>query len=771
VTGRRPRRPGPPPAAPAGKWRLGTVVVALAAGAAIALGALAWRTLAQKGAASFSGKEAAPFSPNVLLVTIDTLRWDRLGTYGAREAATPVLDGIAARGVRFDTAIAQAPLTAPSHASILAGVIPPRHGVRDNGGFALPESLPTLAEAFQRAGYRTAAFVSGFPLDRRFGFARGFDHYDDRLPRGSSRRRAEYVERRADATTGRALQWLDRGGDATPGGAAPARPWFVWVHYFDPHAPYEPPPDAAARAPGRPYDGEIAFVDQQLGRLLAALERTAGGRDRTIVLVTADHGEALGEHGEETHGVFLYDATLRVPWVMEGPGVSKGTIAHTIARGVDVMPTLLDLAGVEIPGGLDGRSLAPAARGGTLGDEPAYAESLFARIQLGWSPLYAWRTSRWKVIDAPRPELYAIDRDPGETSNRAVAEGDTAARLLRQLRAVLEVPTPEARVTPDRASAERLRALGYASGGPAPAAAGPAVDPKDRIALVNRMWRGMALIDADPASAARELAAVLADDPDVHIARRYLAVALANGGDRRRAAAEIERLARTGSATADDYLLLADWRRSVGDAAGARAALDEASRRDPRSPEPVLAQARAALDAHDLDAAAAAFARVLELSPGHGEALRGTGEVAMERGDLAGATLRFEQIVAADADDAGARVRLGVLRARAGRLEEALALFRAAVALDPADGEALLTLGGALAKMGRPGEAVPYFERAVEAGLRTPVAFNSLGAARMESGDRAGALSAFRESLEIAPAQPAIRDLVTKLSPRTGSRP
>ncbi len=746
-----------------------TVVIALAAGTLVALGAVAWRTLAEKGADSFSAKEAA-LSPNVLLVTIDTLRWDRLGAYGARDAATPVLDALAARGLRFETAIAQSPLTAPSHASILTATIPPRHGVRDNGGFALPPPLPTVAEVFQRAGYRTAGFVSGFPLDRRFGFARGFERYDDRLPRGSGRRRAEYVERRADTTTDRALRWLAEEAGATPVGGARDRAWFAWVHYFDPHAPYEPPADAASRVPGRPYDGEIAFVDQQLGRLLDALDRSGSG-DRTIVLVTADHGEALGEHGEETHGVFLYDATLRVPWVMAGPGVSHGTVTQVLARGVDVMPTLLDLAGLDRPGGLDGRSLATAARGGTLRDEPAYAESLFARIHFGWSPLYAWRSSRWKVIDAPRPELYAVDRDPAETSDWAAAEADTARQLLRQLRAAREVATPDARLAADRGSTERLRALGYASGTPAPAAPGQAVDPKDRIGLVNRMWRGLSLVDAAPAVAARELSAVLAGDADLHLARRHLAVAYANAGDRVRAVAEIERLVQEGGASGDDHLLLAEWRRALGDAAGARAALDEAARRDPGSPEPLLARGRTALVERDLDGAAAAFGKVLEQSPGHAEALRGLGEVAMARGDLAGATARFEQIVGADPVDTEARVKLGVLRARAGRLDEALALFREAVALDPQQGEALLALGGALAKTGRPREAVAYFERAVAAGLRTPVALNGLGAARLESGDRAGALAAFRASLAADPAQPSIRTLVTKLSTRTGSRP
>jgi arylsulfatase A-like enzyme/Tfp pilus assembly protein PilF len=702
----------------------------------------AWRT--------FGGRAPAR-SPNVLLVTIDTLRWDRLGCYGYEGAATPVVDDLAARGVRFETVSAQGPLTAPSHASILTGAIPPRHGVRDNGGFELPDHLPTLADAFRRAGYRTAAFVSGFPLDRRYGFARGFDTYDDRLPRGDDRRRAAYVERRADATTDLVVKWLD--------GAA-ATPWFLWVHYFDPHTPYEPP-DPGGRFRDRPYDGEIAFVDAQFGRVLDALERLEA-RDRTVVAVTADHGEALGEHGEETHGVFLYDATLRVPWVMAGPGIPARGVLRGLARGIDVMPTLLDLAGLSVPDAIDGRSLRAAVLGGTVADEPAYAESLFAQIHLGWAPVYAWRTAAWKLIDAPRPELYALDADPRETQDRAAAERETVDRLLRQLRTARQVATPAAAVAPDRAAAERLRALGYAGGAPA-AAAGPAKDPKDGIAIVNRLWHGLTLVRLEPAAAARELSAVLDADPDVHIARRYLAMALANTGAYARAAREIDTLVRRDAATADDYRLLGEWRRLAGDAPGARAALAESVRRDPASPEPLLAQARASLAEHDYERAAATFDRVLALAPGHPEALRGLAEVALARGDVAGAARRFEQILADDPRDADARVKLGVLRVRAGRLGDGLALFREAVALAPENAEALAALGGALAKSGRPADAVPYFERAVAAGPRTAAVLNGLGAARLESGDRARALAAFRESLALVPAQPAIRALVAKL--------
>ena len=343
-----------------------------------------------------------PARPNVLLITIDTLRWDRLGSYGAAHNPTPVLDRLAARGTRFETAIAHVPLTAPSHASILTGLTPVRHGVRDNGAFVLTEKI-TLASTFRAAGYATGAFVSGFPLDRRFGFAAGFQTYDDRLPGSDGPGRAAYTERRADDTTERALAWLAASAGNRPSSSGAAPPWFLWIHYFDPHAAYDPPQPWKGKMPTA-YDGEVAFVDDQIGRLFGKLAQM-GAESQTIVAVTADHGESLGAHNEETHGVFIYDATLRVPLIVAGPGISAGSVPKVVGRGVDVMPTLVDVAGLQVPEHLDGRSLKLALEGRTMDDEGTYVESLLAERQFGWAALRGFRDSRWKYIDAPEPEL------------------------------------------------------------------------------------------------------------------------------------------------------------------------------------------------------------------------------------------------------------------------------------------------------------------------------------------------------------------------------
>jgi choline-sulfatase len=688
--------------------------------------------------------------PNVLLVTIDTLRADHVGCYGDAAAATPVLDALAARGVRFATAIAHAPLTAPSHASILTGLLPLGHGVRDNGSFVLPPSPTTVAEVFRAAGYRTAAFVSGFPLDHRFGFTRGFDTYDDRMLRGRDPRRAVYVERRAADVTRAAVDWV-RSAQA---------PWFAWVHYFDPHAPYEPPADLASRFASSPYDGEVAYVDRELGHLLAAAEPGPPG---TIVLVTADHGESLGEHGEATHGVFVYDATLRVPWIMAGPGLPRGRVAPVVARGIDVAPTLLDYAHLHVPRAMQGRSLRPAADGQPMEDAPAYAESLFCKLNLGWAGLHAWRTARWKLIEAPRPELYDLEADPGEKRDVSAARADEARTLRAALQGALAATPPVASTAPDREALERLRTLGYVAGTPSTARP-TGRDPKDGIELVERLERGLAEARADPPLAVAQLTAVLAADPDAPLARRYRAIAYQYAGRYEDSVADLRALEARRPLTLDDLTVLAESLRLAGRNAEALAALDRAAALDPRAPEPPLLRARTLRAMGRSEEAGAALRQALALDPGNGEARRGLGELALERGATDEAASLLEPIVAGDPTDVPALVKLGAARMRAGRVDDALALFERAVALDPTNAEALLDLAGALGKSGRSAEAVPRFEKAIEIGGRTTTALNGLGIARLESGDAAGAARAFRESLALDPHQAGIADLLQKVS-------
>jgi len=685
--------------------------------------------------------------PNVLLVTIDTLRADHVGCYGDQLASTPTLDALAKRGVRFETAVSHVPLTGPSHASVLTGRTPLGHGFRNNGGFVLAPSVKTAAEDFRQAGYRTAAFISGFPLDRRFGFDRGFDTYEDHLPRGNDTRRTPYVERFADATTDAVVQWLQASGSK-------AGPWFLWVHYYDPHAPYEPPADMAARFPASPYDGEIAFVDRQLARLLQSVEQR-GDLANTVVLATADHGESLGEHGEGTHGVFIYDATLRVPWIMAGPHIPAGRVSPTVARLIDVLPTLVDYAGVPRRAELEGRSLRPAADGRAMDDAPSYAESLYSELELGWAPLYAWRTSRYKFIEAPHAELYDLEQDASEKANQFAQQPGRAEDLRHGLQAVLRQPAPAAAAAPaDPETIERLRSLGYVSGESASGSASGALrDPKDGIRFLPRLNRAMSTARTEPDVAISELTAVLNDDPGLLMARRTRAVAYAAAGRHELAIADLRVLEKAGELAPDDEVVLGDNLRFAGRLPEAAAVLDRAARENPKFPQPLLSLAEVRIAERKYDDAAAVCERVLKIVPDQIEALRRLGDLALLREDISGAGARYARILELDPHDVPAMTKLGVVRMRTGRADEGTRLFRQAVERDATNGEALLYLAGALASSGRQAEALPYFERARAADPRSTMVLNGLGLTRLALGDKAGAGAALRKSLRLDPSQ------------------
>jgi arylsulfatase A-like enzyme/Flp pilus assembly protein TadD len=716
-------------------------------------------TLLVAGCGTGGTRATSPARPNVLLVTIDTLRADHVGCYGSKNASTPTIDALARRGVRFETAVAHAPLTGPSHASILTGQLPLGHGFRNNSGFTLSPRVKTAAEDFRKSGYRTAGFVSGFPLDRRFGFDRGFDTYDDRLPKGNDRRRTPYVERFADATTDAALRWL----------AAPAdrqAPWFLWVHYYDPHAPYEPPGDLAERYRDAPYDGEIAFVDRQLARLLQASDK-ASGTAGTIVLVTADHGESLGEHGEGTHGIFVYDATLRVPWVMAGSQIPAGRVSPTVARSIDVLPTLADYAGLPRLADVDGRSLRPAADGRPMSDAPSYAESLYAELELGWAPLYAWRTAGLKYIKAPRPELYDLGKDGSERDNQVEEQRPRAAEMSRTLDDALlhaAPPAPTAAVDPE--AAERLRALGYVSGGRVSRPPGAARDPKDGIRLLPALNRGMSAARTEPELAIRELTAVIKEDPGLLMARRTRAVAYAAAGRHDLAIADLRVLDKEGELTAEDAVVLGDNLRAAGRQEEAALILERASRENPAFTQPLISLAEVKIQERKYEEAAALCERVLTQVPDHIEALRRLGDLALLKEDLGGAASRYSRIVDLDPADVAALTKLGVVRMRTGRADDAMQLFRRAIDRDPKNTEALLYLAGALASGGRPAEALPYFQRALDAGPPSTMALNGLGLTRLALGDSTGAAAAFRQSLKLDPQQPQIAQALDNLKSR-----
>jgi arylsulfatase A-like enzyme len=420
------------------------------------------------------GKERAPVS--VLLVTLDTTRADRLGCYGADRATTPNLDALAKEGVRFDEAISPAPLTLPSHASLMTGLVPRRHGVRNNALFRLGDEPDVLAETLSRNGYRTAAFVSAAVLDRITGIDRGFEHYDDTV-RVGSRQAFNYEERAASQTTDAALGHIDE----------LEGPFFLWVHYFDPHLPYVPPPPFDERFPDRPYDGEIAFMDDQVGRLLKAVRART---ESLLIVVAGDHGESLGEHGEDAHGVFVYQATQRVPLIVAGPGVPRGKVVDQRVGLVDVAPTVLDLLDLPPLPDTDGRSVVSVLHGKKVDPRGYELESFFPSYAYGWSPIRGLVREGYKYIDAPRGELYRLPTDPGETKNLIADETRRSSALAEELGALVEDDTATVpAVDPElEEQKQRLEALGYVGG--SSTAEDAAIDPKDGIAWIADLEAG-----------------------------------------------------------------------------------------------------------------------------------------------------------------------------------------------------------------------------------------------------------------------------------------
>jgi arylsulfatase A-like enzyme len=460
---------------------------------------------------------------NVLLVSIDTLRADHVGAYGAPSARTPTLDALSAAGVRFERAISPTPITLPSHATLLTALDPPRHGVRHNGIHRLTDEVETVAERVGAAGWATGAVVGSLMLAAEGGLDRGFDHYDDWI-----RPENEHFEgqRRAHEVTAAALAWLDRA----------SRPFLLFVHYYDPHALYEPPAPFDSQSE-HPYDGEIAYVDAMLGRLLDGL-RERGELDRTLVVVTSDHGESLGEHDELTHAYSVYDATQHVPLLISGPGVPAGRVVDGVVRTADVAPTLLARLGLAPIPGVDGSDLSPLWATDESSDRIAYVESLATRIDHGWSSLHGLRTPRHLYIRAPRPELYRVADDAGQTRNRLPAATSGDSKLAADLETILEARLANQRDTTEAAVSDearaRLHALGYAI--PETPVAGNGVDPKDGRRMLGRFREAVDLATAGQHRAAAEIfEELLVSSQDSIMLRLWLGSTWLNAGELDRA--------------------------------------------------------------------------------------------------------------------------------------------------------------------------------------------------------------------------------------------
>jgi arylsulfatase A-like enzyme/Tfp pilus assembly protein PilF len=691
------------------------LAAAIAAVVLIALGAAGAWLIRSKRSPPLAG--ASCHGCNLLLITVDTLRADRVGAFGSARGLTPTLDRLAAAGLRLTRAYTSAPLTLPAHASLLTSSSPPVHGVRNNSLFRVGGNVPTLATVLKAAGYRTGAFVGAFVLDARFGLGRGFDVYDDRYGEKASGDPGEGPERRAEDVIRPATDWIVE-GTARPS-AISHQPWFAWVHLFDPHAPYSAPEPYASRH--EPYDAEVAYADAALGWLVDALS-AAGELDRTLIVFTADHGESLSEHGEPTHGVFVYESTMKVPafiWAGERIG---GRSYGGVTRLIDLAPTAAALLGVAIPPAFEGRSLLAAVdRGEAEGQSPpAYIEAMDANLTRNWSPLTGIVSGAFKLIDLPIPELYDLVRDPGEAANlfaREPARARVLTALLRdQAAQFARHASPAARTALDTEARQRLQALGYAASAADPATRvyTDADDPKALMPAANDLNRALAAFrQGGGASAIAAVRAIVQAHPGFTTAYGVLASMQRDTGDLSAAVATLEDVVRRGIADHSVMVVLGSYLQEAG-------ALDKAA---------VLLQAVIAAHPDYADAynglgvvysrkgrhadARAAFRKVIELDPTSATAYENIAVDEIAAGDLAAASADLTRALALDPRLASAHNALAAVHMRQGRTTDAIAEWQAALQLNPRLYDALYNLGTVLFDAGRRDEARPHLERFV----------------------------------------------------------
>jgi len=664
----------------------------------------------------------APATPrHLVIVTIDTLRADRLGAYGSTTVPTPNFDRLAREGVRALDATTHVPITRPSHATLFTGRYPAEHGVRDNISLPLAKDVPTLAESLTAQGFATAAFVSTFVLSSPSGLDRGFGHYDDAfdVPQRDETLTISAVQRRGDETLGKVERWLDQRSPAER-----AKRTALWVHLYDPHDPYEPPEPFASRFADRLYDGEVAWSDTLLGRLRASLEARQLWDD-ALVVVTADHGEALGEHGETGHGFFAYETTLRIPFVMRGPGVPANRTLDGTLRLVDVAPTLLELLGLPpLPGTHTGMSVAShLAAGAPDIARTTYAESLTPLVHYQWSDLRVLREGSWKYILAPRPELYDLATDPGEEHDLTTSSTATA----RKLRAALEGLLRAERERPEDPAAgvaalsaetlQRLGALGYVSPGAAKGSVAQGADPKDKITefrqLSGLMREGLDLLNqkqfAQSMARFDQLRRAGADSFQLHF---YTAQALVGLGRLREAEGRFERTIELMPSFTQAHVGLADTRMALRNPIGAIEALHRGQRVTPSDPVLFDREGQLSQQLGNLPQALAAYQKVAALAPDDALVRWRMGEVLITQGHGDQALPLIREATVLDPAVADYWNSLGMVLGGGGQHDEAARAFREAATLSPKNAQYAYNLGLVLMRAGQP-EAADWFRRAL----------------------------------------------------------
>ncbi|MGQ9578473.1 MAG: sulfatase-like hydrolase/transferase [Candidatus Aminicenantales bacterium] len=651
--------------------------------------------------------------PNVLLITIDTLRPDRLGCYNSPYLKTPAIDSLAQKGVVFERAFAHVPITLPSHASILLGLNPPTHGVRDNARFKVKRELTTLAEFLKSHGFSTGAFVGAFPLDSRFGLNQGFDCYDDSFPTQPALP-FTYSERKAERVLAAASKWLEE----------QKAPWFCWVHLWDPHAPYLPPEPYLSRFPKDPYSAEVAYVDDEINKFFSFL-RDRNELEKTLVIFTADHGESLGEHGELTHSYFVYNSTLWVPLIIAGPGINAGRIADYVSH-VDLFPTIGDLLSLAKPRFLEGVSLEPLLRGKKRKFVPIYIESLDPYFNRGCAPIHGLIIEEKKFIDLPLPELYDLSKDFNEKKNlvsevKVETYRQKLKEVMARMPAAAEVSTP---MPVDQATLRKLQSLGYivATQPQTKKTFSQEDDPKNFLPVQQNLEKAIIFHDlGQKEEAIALLKRVLADRPNFSSARIYLAhiyYSLGQTGEALGVLAEAFKANPLDHTVASAYGLFLVRERKYDEAINVLERAVELYQDDAEAWDQLgIAYWRK----ENFEKAKEAYEKALAIDPSHALVLSNLGALYLSIyfqkknwSDLEQSVAYFEKATSLDPRLNLAFRGLGMSYKLAGLKEKAVDAWKKAIQADPSDDFSHFNLGLTLYELGERAQALPHFEKYLE---------------------------------------------------------
>lgn len=693
---------------------------------------------------------------NVILITVDTLRADKVGCYGNANVATPTMDAFAARGIRYENCISQTPLTLPSHTTIMTGTLPIFHGVRDNGGFVVPAELETMAEVFKAKGYDTAAFVAAYVLDSKWGLNQGFDTYFDKfdLSRFEKISLAE-VQRPANEVIDEALGWLEKKKNGK---------FFAWIHLYDPHTPYAPPEPFRSEYPHNPYLGEIAYTDTQLARLWDFLDRN-GLRDNLLLVFAADHGESLGEHQETTHGFFVYQAALHVPLIIATPfpELQGRTSSETVGL-VDIMPTVCDMAGIPVPAEVQGKSLVPSFfRPGAAADRLAYSETFYPRYHYGWSDLRSVQDGRFKLIIAPVPELYDLGKDPGEEKNLVYLEKEVFEDLSARAEALMREAGQNALEVDlgkvDEETREKLAALGYIGSftDSSKLQGKKLADPKDKIRVFNELSgareSGLA---GDPEEAIRAISTIIAEDPTIADAYFSLGNVLHRA---RRFEQAAEAFKKSLELKPDDSFAVLN----IANSYQAMGRFDEAEKfvldyiaRGFEDSQLYFLLGNLKVHHNEPEKAIPYFEKCLEVNPRSASAHNALAAVYLNRdasGDLARAEDHLNSASAINPTLMSVRYNMAQLREKQNRLAEAADLYLREIEDAPKAYKALYNLSRVYRLMGREDEEFDALQKTIETEPEFPIAYFYLARIHIRRGQNfEEAIALTKKGIEFKPA-------------------